>query len=35
MTREGSKRKVLPIRGNWMDNYFYAILETDFEKNGI
>lgn len=31
MTREGSKRKVLPIRGNWVDNYFYAILETDFE----
>lgn len=32
MTREGRKRKVLPIRGNWMDNYFYAMLETDFEK---
>ena len=31
MTREGRKRKVLPIRGNWIDNYFYAILETDFE----
>jgi RimJ/RimL family protein N-acetyltransferase len=28
-TREGSKRKVLPIRGKWIDNYFYAILDTD------
>lgn len=31
MTREGCKRKVLPIRGNWVDNYFYAILDTDFK----
>ena len=30
MIREGRKRKILPIKGNWMDNYFYAILETDF-----
>ena len=30
MTREGRKRKVLPIRGNWVDNYLYAILDTDF-----
>ena len=29
MTREGSKRKVLPIRGQWVDNYQYAILDTD------
>ncbi len=29
MIKEGSKRKVLPIRGNWIDNYFYAILDTD------
>jgi RimJ/RimL family protein N-acetyltransferase len=35
MTREGRKRKVLPIRGAWIDNYFYAILETDFEKNEL
>ncbi len=35
LTREGRKRKVLPIRGNWVDNYFYAILETDFEQNRI
>ena len=30
MIKEGCKRKVLPIRGNWVDNYFYAILDTDF-----
>ncbi len=30
MTREGSKRKLLPIRGAWVDNYIYAILDTDF-----
>jgi [ribosomal protein S5]-alanine N-acetyltransferase len=30
MTREGHKRKVLPIRGSWVDNYLYAILDTDF-----
>ena len=30
MIREGSKRKILPIRGNWVDNYFYAILEEDW-----
>ncbi|HMG16652.1 MAG TPA: GNAT family protein [Saprospiraceae bacterium] len=28
--REGLKRKILPIRGEWIDNYFYAILEEDF-----
>jgi [ribosomal protein S5]-alanine N-acetyltransferase len=32
MTREGMKRKKLPIRGEWKDNYFYAILEEDFFK---
>jgi [ribosomal protein S5]-alanine N-acetyltransferase len=30
MTKEGMKRKKLPIRGEWKDNYFYAILEEDF-----
>ena len=29
MKREGIKRKILPIRGEWVDNYFYAILEND------
>lgn len=31
--REGIKRKKLPIRGEWKDNYFYGILEEDFNKN--
>jgi len=31
MQREGSKRKVLPIRGNWVDNYEYAILEDEWK----
>ena len=31
MTREGVKRKKLPIRGEWKDNYFYGILEEDFK----
>jgi [ribosomal protein S5]-alanine N-acetyltransferase len=35
MIREGSKREVLPIRGKWVDNYFYSILEKDLEKSGI
>jgi RimJ/RimL family protein N-acetyltransferase len=30
MTREGIKRKKLPIRSEWKDNYFYAILDEDF-----
>ena len=29
MTREGLRRKVLPIRGEWVDNYEYAIVEDD------
>jgi RimJ/RimL family protein N-acetyltransferase len=29
---EGLKRKKLPIRGEWFDNYFFAILEEDFRK---
>lgn len=31
MRREGRKRKVLPIRGSWVDNYLYAMLDTDFQ----
>ncbi len=30
MIREGIRRKILPIRGKWKDNYHYAILEDDF-----
>ena len=29
MTNEGIRRKILPIRGVWKDNYHYAILEDD------
>ena len=29
MTREGLRRKMLPIRGMWKDNYHYAIVEDD------
>lgn len=30
MVREGYKRSILPIRGEWVDAYFYSILETDY-----
>lgn len=29
MVREGLRRKILPIRGEWKDNYHYAIVEND------
>ena len=29
MTREGMHRKILPIRGEWTDNFSYAILKED------
>lgn len=29
MKQEGLRRKILPIRGQWIDNYHYAILEQD------
>lgn len=29
MTQEGLRRKILPIRGAWKDNYHYAIVEDD------
>lgn len=32
MQREGCKRKVLPIRGNWIDGFTYAILEEDYKQ---
>ncbi len=35
MTREGMKRKNLPIRGDWKDNYFYGILEEDFKNSNM
>ncbi|MFT5104145.1 MAG: ribosomal-protein-alanine N-acetyltransferase [Candidatus Latescibacterota bacterium] len=29
MRREGTCRKILPLEAGWMDNYMYAILNTD------
>ena len=29
MAREGLRRKILPIRGKWVDGYLYAIVEDD------
>ena len=29
MTKEGVRRKILPIRGEWIDGYQYAIVEDD------
>lgn len=29
MTNEGIRRKILPIRGEWKDNFHFAILEDD------
>jgi ribosomal-protein-alanine N-acetyltransferase len=28
MAREGLRRNILPIRGEWKDNYHYAIVES-------
>lgn len=32
MVREGIKRKKMPVKGHWVDNYFYAILEDDLPE---
>jgi len=29
MRREGTCRKILPLASGWMDNYMYAILDSD------
>lgn len=31
MSREGLRRRILPIRGDWYDNYMYAILDEDYQ----
>lgn len=31
MQKEGMRRKILPIRGEWKDNFHYAILDEDFK----
>ena len=33
MIREGRKRKVLPLKDGWSDNFHYAMLSTDYESN--
>lgn len=33
MKCEGVRRKILPIRGEWKDNYHYAILDEEFLNN--
>ncbi|MEO8710601.1 MAG: GNAT family protein [Parafilimonas sp.] len=35
MKKEGRKRKILPIKGNWLDNYFYSILDTEFYNTDL
>ncbi len=30
MTNEGIRRKILPIRGEWKDNYHFSVLEDEF-----
>lgn len=32
MTNEGIRRKILPIRGKWKDNYHFSILEDEHGK---
>jgi len=32
MTYEGLRRKILPIRGKWVDNFHYSIVEDDERK---
>lgn len=35
MTREGIKRKVLPLDGEWHDAYLYSILEEEYFERRI
>ena len=32
MQYEGRHRKILPINGEWKDNFHYAMLETDYSE---
>ena len=32
MTCEGVRRKILPIRGEWKDNYHFAIIEDEYRE---
>jgi RimJ/RimL family protein N-acetyltransferase len=33
MKKEGRKRKILPLKTGWSDNFIYAILEEDIRSN--
>lgn len=33
MTNEGIRRRILPIRGKWKDNFHFAILEDEFSAD--
>lgn len=35
MIREGQKRRILPLKDQWSDNYIYGILDTDFAKINV
>jgi [ribosomal protein S5]-alanine N-acetyltransferase len=35
MTMEARCREILPIRGNWVDTFEFAILETDYNNRTI
>ncbi len=32
MTQEGIYRKILPIRGEWVDSYIYSIIEDEYKR---
>jgi len=32
MVKEGLLRKILPIRGEWLDSYLYSIIEDEYRK---
>lgn len=32
MTKEGRRRKILPLKSGWTDNFEYSILDTDQRK---
>jgi ribosomal-protein-alanine N-acetyltransferase len=35
LKKEAHHRKILPIRGQWIDNYEFAILEEDYFKSAL
>jgi RimJ/RimL family protein N-acetyltransferase len=32
MVKEGILRKILPIRGKWVDSCIYSIIEDDYKN---